>query len=282
MSLTACPFLEPPLPLAPLPIPKVKEQKNYTDITTACRIVKDRFETTYIYDTQNQLSRIEYKNGNISQYTYSTDGYLQQVQFNSPPPYTSGSTVYEYDSNKILSKYTYTTKPNQFGDTFQEVYFYEKGRLLKWQYITRIGPNPSVIEYKVLAYDSQGRHIEYLYPSINGKKAYSVYIKYDERGNEIEVRDNSENPQVVTIWYDKNPNPLYAISRFRGVPASVGDLIWGSSPNNKIYQDRLYTDGRVTVEFPETTYLYNASGFPVEMIRSGVQSFNASYAGCIQ
>ena len=286
-GLTACPFLEPPAPLAPLPIPKVKEQKDYTSLTTACHLVKITYNNneyvTNTYDTQNRIIREEASNGNVTTYSYDTDGYLQKYVFTSPPPYVGHITVFEYDSNKIISKITATDdKRDYFGFNTQE-YFYEKGRLLKYQIVQRNNPTPYILEYKILAWDSQGRPTEKLIPKGSYDNIpYHVYYKYDEVGNVVEFRSDGKaidrNAYVTTTTYDNNPTIKSAVYKFKGI--SRNNFFGTENLNNRTYSKTVYSDG--SMQEYVYSYTYNASGFPIEYFFNGVRQASYEYAGCIQ
>ncbi|WP_028525073.1 hypothetical protein [Runella limosa] len=232
-----------------------------------CKLLTNGYyQTTYEYDGKYNLVRLS-GNGGSTTYTYDKKGFLTEeirsdgkaIKYEykngllSKITYPAGSldieTIYEYDTQQKLSKYTHKTTRytiilnynngkqisyfrNEDG-TITQPFQYDNGRVIRIIQGDR--------SYQTYDYDSRGRN--------------TLYTKYDNTGKITEY---------IEYTYQDGLEPLNAIPNnfFKGFPDEIKNI----SPNGLIKQSTYYKRqaNNSFIKESESNYGYvlNRKGYP--------------------
>jgi len=259
VSLNACPFLEPPAPLAPLVQPKTQKTSYKAN---ACKVKTYNSDPSngrvYTYDAEGKLIK-ERDLGNYFGYDYSYNaaGFLVQRDVFYGEGYTFPDQTYEYNADGTLKN-----DPNSLAVLYRnaKLEYDAAGR------VTKVTIDQGTITYK---YNAAGHLIEDERKGkfCDGSSACTVLIRYDDNGNEILSQSKSDEfgTQSTETTYDTHPNPQNLLPVFKGWPAH--------RPLNNIVRQVTKSDSFVRngVTYPAQqttttyTYTYNSLGYPVQV-----------------
>ena len=252
LSLSACPTLDAPAPLAPLATPKTQKGSYKANTCRVQTYYRDQFRRDqFAYDAEGKLVRKlttrlsdgvfpEWKA--ITTYTYNAAGFLIKTSTEGPE---SGESTYQYDAaGKLIVPPPYQD-PN--------VVVLERdaaGRELKANYYGTI---------VITTYNAAGNVTEYNTTNQDGYRDRSVY---DNNGNSLlyERRDDKNVLYETTqLTYDDKLAPEFVYSTFKGFPPNT-------VRRRNILLASTTKDGKGAVTSAQTyTYTYNAVGYPLKV-----------------
>ncbi len=276
LGLTACPFLDPPPPIAPLAASKT--QKTSFKAQT-CRLVAiDAYgKDTFGYDTEGKLTswNTTFQDGRITSvaYSYDPDGYMVRSEVKRDGNTTIAT--YAYDAQGLL-------KTELVGGI---TYHYANGKM------TGATANGKPLTYFEL--DGEGRLAKATIGTL-----FTTTFEYDIRGNLI--RKTFTDAQGISArfeWvYDDKSSPFRLVS-FKGYPASKPFRSDGFDPedapnffNNPLLARTFLRDpvSGILKLNGETnyTYRYNARGLPIArkivspFAPNAREDYFPNYSGC--
>lgn len=254
VSLTACPFLEPPAPLSPLVQPKTQKEAYKSKICRPKKLLGN-IELTYAEDGK-AVSRKDASKTQL--YEYDTNGFLSKTT----ETFAGYSLLREY-----ISKYDNQGKLSYMSSVSNGIlefeWFYENGKPTScYRYVDGIrGSNVCIV-------DDQGRLT----------KEDNTLYEYQTDGSLRSMTFALDNMKFL-MEYDDKINPESLIPVFKGHPPGY-HVMWQQAHNIKTVQ--VILNGQA---LPVETYEYTYKGqLPIssKVISNGtvVNSYSYEYEGC--
>ncbi|MDO5397741.1 MAG: RHS repeat-associated core domain-containing protein [bacterium] len=231
--------------------------------------------TTYTYNQDDTLSKVNIPNNMTVQYTYDYAGRVTKLKNYTPYVNSYSDHLYEYDNSNNIVKST----ENMFGyDTLTTMYTYDSVNRLKYEDKAQ---NQQTIMTRLYCYDQYNN-----LSSISGNEMYDggpIYYNYDANNRLIQeeswwIEDKTQegmrpNDWIVDYTYDNNGNLIFSSRNsapsgedYIGSQKTYSYNVWGqltgfSDSLGESTEYTYYSDGlRSSRKVGSTTYKYYYNG----------------------